>query len=154
MKLSKRKLKKVSGKKQRFRTDINYCVSKYLVEKAKDINVGIVLEDLSGITKRITVRKTQRAKRHSWSFYQLRQFITYKAKLKGFPVVVVDPRNISRQCSECGHIAKANRKNQVKFCSKKCGYSENADYNAAKNIAARAVSTSLLLSAKKLSKVA
>jgi putative transposase len=46
-----------------------------------DTNVGIALEDLSGITKRTTVRKTQRAKRHSWSFYQLRQFITYKAKI-------------------------------------------------------------------------
>jgi transposase len=64
-KSSKRKLKKVSGKERRFRTDINHCVSKYLVEKAKDANVGIALEDLSGITKRTTVRKTQRTKRHS-----------------------------------------------------------------------------------------
>jgi IS605 OrfB family transposase len=130
-------------------------VSKHLVEKAKDTNVGIALEDLSGITKRTTVRKAQRAKRHSWSFYQLRQFITYKATLKGVPVVVVDPRNTSKKmCSACGYIAKANRKNQAEFCCKKCGHSENADYNAAKNIAARAVSTSLLSSAKELSKVA
>jgi transposase len=58
-KLSKRKLKKVSGKERRFRIDINHCISKHLVEKAKDTNVGIALEDLSGITKRTTVRKTQ-----------------------------------------------------------------------------------------------
>jgi IS605 OrfB family transposase len=139
-------------KKRRFRTDTNHCVSKHLVEKAKNTNVGIALEDLSGVTKRTTVRKIQRAKRHSWLFYQLRQFITYKAKLKEVPVV--DPRNISRQCPECGHIAKANRKNQAEFCCKKCGYSENADYNDVKNIAVRAVSTSLLSSAKELSKVA
>jgi IS605 OrfB family transposase len=56
---------KVSEKERRFRTDTNHCVSKYLVEKAKDTNVGIALEDLSGITKRTTVRKTQQAKRHS-----------------------------------------------------------------------------------------
>lgn len=56
-KSSKRKLKKVSGKERRFRADINHCVSKHLVEKAKDTNVGIALEDLSGITKRTTVRK-------------------------------------------------------------------------------------------------
>jgi transposase len=67
-KSSKRKLKKVSGKGRRFRTDINHCVSKHLVKKAKDTNVGIALEDLSGITKKTTVKKTQRAKRHSWSF--------------------------------------------------------------------------------------
>jgi IS605 OrfB family transposase len=59
------KVKKVNGKERRFRTDTNHCVSKYLIEKAKDTNVGIALEDLSGITKRITVRKTQQAKRHS-----------------------------------------------------------------------------------------
>jgi transposase len=51
-------------------------------------------------------------------------------------------------------LQKQTGKNQAEFCCKKCGYSENADYNAAKNIAARAVSTSLLSSAKKLSKIA
>lgn len=153
-KSSKVKLKRVSGKERRFRTDTNHCVSKYLVEKAKDTKIGIALEDLSGITKRITVRKSQRAKYHSWSFYQLRIFIEYKAKLKGVPVVLVNPRNTSRMCSECGHIEKANRKHQSEFCCKECGHQEHADYNAAKNIAARAVSTSLLSSAKKLLKVA
>jgi IS605 OrfB family transposase len=71
-KSSKRKLKKVSGKERRFKTDTNHCVSKYLVEKAKDTNVNIALENLSEITKRTIIRKIQRAKRHSWSFYQLR----------------------------------------------------------------------------------
>jgi IS605 OrfB family transposase len=66
------KVKKVNGKERRFRTDINHCVNKHLVEKAKNTNVDIAFEDLSGIIKRTTVRKTQRAKRHSWSFYQLK----------------------------------------------------------------------------------
>jgi transposase len=100
------------------------------------------------------IRKIQRAKRHSWLFYQLRQFVIYKTKFKGVPVVVIDLRNTSRQCSKCGYIAKANRKNQAEFCCKKCGYNENADYNVVKNIAARAVLTNPLSSAKKLSKVA
>jgi IS605 OrfB family transposase len=138
--------------KRKLRTDINHCISKHFVEKTKNINVGIALKDLSGITKRTTIRKTQRVKRYSWSFYQLRQFIIYKAKLKGVPVV--DSRNTNRQCSKCSHIAKVNRKNQAEFCCKKYEYSENANYNAAKNIAAMAVSISLLSSAKKLSKVA
>jgi hypothetical protein len=46
-------------KKRMFMTGINYCVSKYLVEKAKNTNVDIALEDLSGITKRTTIRKIQ-----------------------------------------------------------------------------------------------
>ena len=88
------------------------------------------------------------------SFYQLKKFIEYKAKLSGVFVVLVDARNTSRQCSSCGYIEKANRKNQSEFCCKKCGFSENADYNAAINIAARATSISLLSSAKKLLQVA
>jgi IS605 OrfB family transposase len=133
-KSSKKKLKKISGREARFRTDVNHCVSKHLVEKAKDTNCFIVLEDLTNINKKTTVRKKQRAERLSWAFYQLRQFITYKAKLKGISVILIDPRNTSRTCNSCGHCEKANRKNQNEFVCKKCGYKDNADFNAAKNI--------------------
>lgn len=133
-KSSKKKLKNISGRETRFRTDTNHCVSKHLVEKAKDTNCCIVLEDLTNINIRTTVRKKQRAERLSWAFYQLRQFITYKAKLVGVPVILIDPRNTSRTCSTCGHCEKVNRKNQAEFVCKKCGHNENADFNAAKNI--------------------
>jgi len=133
-KSSKKKLKKISGKEARFRTDVNHCVSKHLVEKAKDTNCSIALEDLTNINKRTTVRKKQRAERLSWAFYQLRQFIAYKATLKGVPVVLIDPRNTSRTCNACGHCEKANRKNQAEFVCKKCGHQDHADLNAAKNI--------------------
>ena len=53
-KSSNRKLKKVSGKERRFRTDTNHCVSKYLVEKAKDTNVGIALEDFKWYYQKMT----------------------------------------------------------------------------------------------------
>ena len=151
---SKKKLRRISGRERRFRTNINHCISKQLVHKAKGTCSAIALEDLTGIRKRTTVRRKQRAERHSWAFYQLRQFITYKGILNGVPVIAVDPRNTSRQCRVCGHIEKANRKTQEVFCCKKCGHTENADYNAACNIAARAVSISPLLSAKHLVKVA
>lgn len=73
----------------------------------------------------------------AWAFYQLRQFIQYKARAAGVPVVLVDPRNASRTCSHCGHVDKANRKSQAKFVCVKCGHSANADINAAMNIARR-----------------
>ena len=153
-KASKRKLKQVSGRERRFRSDINHCISKILVKKAKDTNSMIALENLSGIRERMTVRKSQRAKHHSWSFYQLRMFITYKAKLNGVSVVLVDPRNTSRMCRICGHTEKANRKTQEVFQCKKCGHNENADYNAACNIAARGASITPMWSIKPLLKVA
>ena len=71
-------------------------------------------------------------------FHQLRGFIAYKAQDAGIPVVLVDPRHTSRTCSACGHCEKANRKSQAEFECRRCGFSANADWNAALNIRAQA----------------
>ena len=134
---AKRRLKTLSGRERRFRRDINHQISKRLVEKAKDTGRAIALEDLGGIRDRVTVRKSQRARHHSWSFFQLRSFIEYKAKRAGVPLVLVDPRNTSRRCSVCGHCEKKNRKTQSEFVCRSCGHSMNADVNAALNIGAK-----------------
>ena len=70
----------------------------------------------------------------------MRQFVEYKAKLAGVPLIAVDPRNSSRTCNECGHCEKGNRPDQASFRCKHCGYSTNADLNAARNIRAWAAS--------------
>ncbi|WP_260180578.1 RNA-guided endonuclease InsQ/TnpB family protein, partial [Actinoplanes campanulatus] len=105
-KSAKRLLKKRRRKEARYARDVNHCISKALVRTAKDTGRGIKLEDLSGIRERMTVKKAQRSDLHSWAFHQLRQFVGYKAVIAGVPVVLVDPRNTSRQCAECGHIDK------------------------------------------------
>jgi putative transposase len=132
-----RLLKKRRLKEYRFAKDVNHCISKKLVRKAQHTNRGIALEDLKGIRARVRVRKPQRRALHSWSFGQLRSFIEYKAKLAGVPVQLVDPRNTSRQCPECDYTDKANRLNQSTFSCQSCGYSEAADFVAARNIAGR-----------------
>lgn len=136
---SRRRLKKLSGKERRFATWTNHNISKEIVEKAKDTDRGIAIEELGGIRERVTVRKAQRATLSSWSFAQLRSFIEYKAQRAGVKVVAVDPRNTSRACPCCGHIDKANRKTQDKFLCVDCGYSGLADYIAALNIRSRAL---------------
>ena len=35
---------------------------------------------------------------NSWSFHQIRSFIEYKAREAGIPVIIVNPRNTSREC--------------------------------------------------------
>lgn len=139
-KSAKRLLKKRSRKEQRFARDVNHCISKELVGKVKGTQSGIALENLKGIRNRTekTVRKSQRAQHSSWSFYQLRSFIEYKAKNAGVPVVLVDPRNTSRTCPECGHVSKKNRVSRDSFCCQACGYAGPADNIAARNIASRA----------------
>jgi len=42
----------------------------------------------------------------------------------------------SQRCSVCGHVAAENRESQAVFCCVACGHADNADLNAAKNIAA------------------
>ena len=58
----------------------------------------------------------------------------YKQKKRGHIFLQINPRNTSRTCPKCGHISKDNRKTQAVFCCKSCGYTANADENAAKNI--------------------
>jgi IS605 OrfB family transposase len=135
---AKRKLKKISGRERRFKRDVNHCISKQIVLTAKGTNRAIALEDLKGIRNGGTVNKAVRKLIDRWAFYELAQFIQYKAKLYGVPVFFVNPRYTSQTCSNCGYVSKNNRKSQSVFVCKKCGFSENADVNAALNIAHRA----------------
>jgi putative transposase len=135
---AKRKLKRLSGKEARYAKDLNHKISKHLVVKAKDTNRAIAMEDLNGISERVTVRRSQRATLKNWSFFQLRIFVTYKALRLGVPFSVVDPRNTSRTCPACGHIDKANRKSQSRFLCVVCGFAGLADHIAAINIGRRA----------------
>jgi len=135
---AKRLLRKRSGKEARFARDVNHCISKRLVAKAKDTERGIALEDLKGIRSRTTVNgRRQRRVHNSWSFYQLRSFIEYKAKLAGVPIAIVDPRDTSRTCPCCGYVSKANRNGGLFHCGL-CGYAGAADHVAALNIRGRA----------------
>lgn len=135
-KSARRHLKRLSGKQRRFQRDVNHCISKRVVLKAKHTKRTIRLEDLKGIRQRTRVRGTEeRAKHSNWSFHQLRAFLTYKAKMHGVRVELVDPRNTSRRCFECGHIAKENRRSQSEFQCVQCGHVAHADKNAALNIA-------------------
>jgi IS605 OrfB family transposase len=138
-KSAKRKLKRLSGKESRFAKDMNHCISKKLVAKAKDTKHALALEDLTGIRMRITVSRHRRATLSGWSFGQLRAFTEYKALREGIPVIFVDPRNTSRTCPECGHIVKHNRINQRLFSCTVCGFAGLADHIAAINIRRAAV---------------
>jgi len=136
-KSAKRRLKKLAGKEARFSADTNHCISKQIVEKAKRTERGIKIENLVGIRDRIRARKPQRTVLHSWAFAQLSVFLGYKAVLAGVPLIVVDPKNTSRECAECGHIDKRNRPNQSTFRCLACGHTDHADINAARVISGR-----------------
>jgi IS605 OrfB family transposase len=137
-KAAKRRLRKLAGKEARFRKHTNHCISKVIVQTAERTERGIALEDLTGIRGRVTARRSQRSRLHSWSFNQLRGFVAYKARRAGVPLAAVDPRYTSQTCSCCGAIDRKNRPDQATFLCISCGHSEVADINAARNIRALA----------------
>lgn len=137
-KSARRRLKNLSGRQTRFQKDVNHCISKALVETAKDTGRGIALEDLKGIRGRARLRRGQRSRHHNWAFAQLRAFTSYKSALVGVPIQFVDPAYTSQTCPQCGFVSKSNRKSQSEFRCSQCGYVDLADHAAAMNIAARA----------------
>jgi putative transposase len=128
---AKKLLKRLAGKERTTATIINHTISKAIVKCAKEKGMGIAMENLKGVQS-VAKSKYMRTQLGRWSFYQLRQFITYKAALSGVPVIIVNPAYTSQTCSYCGNMGV--RKAKVFDCPT-CSHHEDADLNAAKNIA-------------------
>jgi putative transposase len=134
---AKRHLRKLAGKVNRFRRDCDHLLSRRMVDSVQPGTV-IVVENLVDIRTRAKQRGRQSRRRlHSWSFAQLRVFLTYKAEAKGCKVAGIDPRHTSQACSRCGHVHRSNRRSQSRFVCRACGFELNADLNAARNIAGK-----------------
>ena len=136
-KSTKRVLKRLRRRETRRAKDVNHTISKSIVERAERTGHGIALEDLKGIRGRVRQAKKNRSTLHSWSFAQLRDFLTYKARRAGVPVVVVDPAYSSQSCSECDHTSRRNRPSRAVFACTSCGVVLHADINASRNLARR-----------------
>lgn len=135
-------LRRLSGQEKRFQAWINHNISRQLVDQAAANNQAIALEDLIGIRDRTNQQprgKTERRRSNSWAFFQLRQFLLYKACLKGVTIIFVNPAYTSRTCAQCLHL---HPDSDVSYRSGKrfsCGHCDNkcdADRNGSEMIAA------------------
>jgi putative transposase len=70
---------------------------------------------------------------------QLRAQLSYKAADAGRELIAVNPAHTSQACHRCGHVEAANR-HRTQFRCLGCGYTADADLNAAANILQRAES--------------
>ena len=100
-----RLLKRLSGYERRHMRALNHVISKQLVETARAHSTAIALEDLTGIRQRAKVRTSHRGQHHTWSFFQLRQFVQYKAQDAGLAVVLIDPETPRKPVIAVGHVA-------------------------------------------------
>lgn len=69
-------------------------------------------------------------------WFEFRRQLEYKLAWSGGQLIAVPPQYTSQRCSCCGTIDKANKLTQAKFACVSCGYTANADINAANNIKA------------------
>lgn len=67
---------------------------------------------------------------------EFKRQLSYKLEWQGGQLVLINPKNTSRRCRQCGYTAKENRQTQERFQCVECGHSENADRHAARNIEA------------------
>ena len=137
-KSAKRALKRISGRENRWISDVNHQISKTLVDRYGSGTLFAV-EDLAGVSfseENLSNRtKKQRKDLRTWSFYQLEQFLTYKAEAVGSEVLEVKPDYTSQRCPKCGRILKANRHHEIhEYICDCCGYRSNDDRVGAMNI--------------------
>jgi putative transposase len=125
---------KITGKVDDFRNTYNHKVSRYIVDFATKNNCGVIqMENLSGFSQYADETFLK-----EWSYFDLQNKVKYKAEEVGIELRLINPKYTSQRCSQCGCINEKNRScknNQAKFKCVGCGCEENADINAAKNIA-------------------
>jgi putative transposase len=104
----------------------------------EDLQVRNMSKSASGTTE--TPGKKVRAKSGlnkailDQGWYELRRQLDYKLDWNGGQLIAIPPRNTSRTCPCCGHIAKENRLSQARFECVECGFEENADLVGAINV--------------------
>jgi len=132
----KRKMKAVnrnSDLEKNFVKTYNHKISKEIIKFALQENAGVIkLELLKGFGE----NKKKSLILRNWSYFELQQYIKYKAEQIGITVKFVDPYHTSQICSKCGHFEpnQRNKKSNIFTCGK-CNTKLNGDMNAARNIA-------------------
>ena len=125
-----RTLRQLSRKQSRRTKHENHIVSKQIVSYAKLHRRAIAVENLENVRKPKSKIRGY-VERSQWAFYQLLQYITYKAALLGVPVIKVNPAYTSQDCSRCGQRTKPNGK--IFVCAS-CRHKDHRDSNSAFNI--------------------
>jgi IS605 OrfB family transposase len=138
---ARRLLKRMSGHEAAVTENLLHIASKALVRYAVENGANkVVMEELSNVRdSSLNKGKDLCEKVHRWLYGMGQFFVSYKAASAGISVDKVNPKNTSRGCPRCGHVAASNR-HGLHFQCQKCGHRQDADRNASENIRLRSVS--------------
>lgn len=144
-KKAKRRVQKIHEKISNVRKDRIHWVTTFLSTTYSEIyieelRVKNMSKSASGTTenpgRNVAQKKGLNREILDQGWSELRRQLAYKQDWSGSILQAVPAPYTSQKCSnsQCGHTNSKNRESQSVFCCKKCGHTENADTNAAKNI--------------------
>jgi len=131
-KTAQKLMKKYSDREKNRTRDLCHKISKRILDIAKQHNLGILMENLKGIRKRIRYGRQMNRRLHNWNFRMLQFYIEYKARFNGLPVIYVNPRGTSSLCPICGGRLAPNGHRLLKCL--RCGYESDRDVTAGINM--------------------
>lgn len=135
--------KRGSKRQKRLRSALRQRMDEIAKEIAEKEPRLIVVEKLKKINK--NSKKTKRISKYlrkvlgSWNYRYWLDRLQRACEDNCVTFRSVYPEFTSQRCSVCGHTEKGNRHNEMFKCQK-CGYTDDADVNAAKNILDRFLS--------------
>ena len=138
--LSSEEAVRLNVKKSNRRTHYFHTLSKHIVERCVDENVGVIaIGDLSGIREDGDGETKDWGKHgnldlHSWAFDRFTEMLEYKAEEAGISVERVSEEHTSKSCFSCGCKRDANRAERGLYVCDECDVVANADVNGAENI--------------------
>ncbi|WP_048891958.1 RNA-guided endonuclease InsQ/TnpB family protein [Mycobacterium heckeshornense] len=129
----------LAAKQARIRDDFAHKLSTQLVREHDFIGIETLHLDRMTRKRRGTGAAAKRGLNRvlqNAALARLAKHIEYKAELAGVTLVEVPAAYTSQRCHKCGHTARENRESQAVFrCrSQSCGWTGNADTNAAVNV--------------------
>lgn len=93
----------------------------------------VMIEDLCNVKYKSEFHNTVNDLLARWTYRPLLERIIMTCEAKGITVVKVSPQFTSQTCCKCGSVHKESR-DRDNFKCVDCGYTADADYNAAVNI--------------------
>lgn len=132
----KRALRTRRDKTARYREDHIRKIVAEIVRWCIEQGVGLVrAEDLKGIRARGQEwRRETKRELNSWPYLKFQRQLCEKLLEHGIEMELVEAAYTSQRCWRCGHTERANRRGGYFRC-RRCGHENNAELNAANNIA-------------------
>ena len=131
-------IKRIGHHERRIANDIIHKITREIVNRAIETDSLIALGKLKGLRSQAKEGRGRKFNRKlsGFPYFKFAEYLTYNAALAGIKVIKVFEDWTSQTCRKCSQ--RGIRKTQGLFICKNCG-EENADRNAAFNIAYRAL---------------